>query len=294
MAIASNADDYTLGRLNYFFPGIVPSLDGQCVSLVKWFMQEMSSVPSPQAARGDARYVGQTLVRQGHAIEVPYTQRRRGDIICYEYGTYGHIAVQLSGGRVFEQNVNIVGPASKIVDGARVYASRIGSENESFRRDAHVYRLKTYVEGGADYEMITKDDIGLLRIGHSEIGGWDLHRTHAGEYDALFLAAWQGKPVKDFVWAQWDVGGPYRDAKEALKRRVAELEQAIGGSKAEVMAAQKAVADANAKVAEESAKATEAGKRLLEIEAQRKADEATGNSFLRWLGNQLNKLIGRV
>lgn len=147
MAVAANADLYAEPRQNIFFSGVVPSLDGQCVSLVKWFMQEMTGVPNPQAARGDARYVGKTLVAQGHAIEVPYGERRRGDIICYEYGAYGHIAVQLSGGRVFEQNVNLGGVQSKIVDGARVYASRIGSENEAFRQKAHVYRIKTYKEG---------------------------------------------------------------------------------------------------------------------------------------------------
>lgn len=110
----------------------------------------MTSVPNPFSARGDARYVGQTLVRQGLAIEVPYTDRRRGDVICYEYGTYGHIALQLSGGRVFEQNVNLGGVASKIVDGERVYASRIGSENEVWRvgKNAHVYRIKSYNEQG--------------------------------------------------------------------------------------------------------------------------------------------------
>lgn len=148
--VALNADLYAAPRQNIYFKGVVPSLDGQCVSLVKWFMQEMSGVPNPQAARGDARYVGKTLVAQGHAVEVPYSQRKRGDIICYEQGVYGHISVQLSGGRVFEQNVNMGGVSSKIVSGDRVYASRIGSENESWRasRNPHIYRLKTYKEEG--------------------------------------------------------------------------------------------------------------------------------------------------
>lgn len=151
--VAANADLYAIPRQNIFFPGVVPSLDGQCVSLIKWFMGEMTAVPNPQAARGDARYVGKTLVAQGHAVEVPYAQRKRGDIICYENGIYGHIAVQLSGGRVFEQNVNMGGVASKIVDGSRVYASRIGSEAETWRKDQHVYRIKSYNEGGIDMEI---------------------------------------------------------------------------------------------------------------------------------------------
>lgn len=142
----ANADIYAAQRINFIFPGVVPSLDGQCVSLVKWFMQEMSDVPNPQAARGDARYVGKTLVNQGHAVEVPYSDRRRGDLICYEYGQYGHIGVVLSGDRTFEENVNWPGVSSKIVDGARVYASRIGNLNEAWRHDQHIYRLKTYKE----------------------------------------------------------------------------------------------------------------------------------------------------
>jgi hypothetical protein len=129
MAVAANADLYAEPRQNIFFKTIYPSLEGQCVTLVKCFMEDMTGVSNPHAARGDARYVGKTLVAQGYAIEVPYGERKRGDIICYEYGTYGHIAVQLSDGRVFEQNVNLGVVQSKIVYGARVYDSLIGSEN---------------------------------------------------------------------------------------------------------------------------------------------------------------------
>lgn len=173
--VANNADDYAAARQNIFFSGITPDLDGQCVSLVKWFMQEMSDVPNPQAARGDARYVGKTLVSQGLAVEVAYADRRRGDIVCLEYGVYGHIYVQLSGGRVFEENVKWPGVASKIVDGATVYASRIGSDTEAWRHDMHVYRLLSYNEKGnntmtpasqtpVDETAVRQAyDIGLLR-----------------------------------------------------------------------------------------------------------------------------------
>lgn len=147
MAVAINADEYANPRQNIFFSGVTPDLDGQCVSLVKWFLQEMTSVPNPQAARGDARYVGKALVAQGHAVEVPFADRRRGDIVTYEYGVYGHIGVILSGNRTFEENVNWPGVASKIVDGARVYASRIGSIGETWRHDMHIYRIKSYNEG---------------------------------------------------------------------------------------------------------------------------------------------------
>ncbi len=165
MAVANNADDYANARLNIFFPGVTPDLDGQCVSLVKWFMAEMSQVPNPQAARGDARYVGQTLVNQGHATEVEWASRKRGDIVCYEYGTYGHIGVYLSGNRVFEENVNMPGTTKKLVDGAYVYSSRIGAESESWRtgKNPHIYRLKTYVEGGG-MEPSSEDDVNNIYL----------------------------------------------------------------------------------------------------------------------------------
>lgn len=157
MAAAPNADAWAAPRVGWFFPGVVPALDGQCVSLSKWFLQDMTLVPNPQAARGDARYMGQTLVKQGYAIEVPYSERRRGDMICYEYGLYGHIAQQLSGGRVFEQNVNMPGTTRKLVDGAFVYSARIGSETEAWRqgKNPHVYRIKTYIEEGIIVDKIT-------------------------------------------------------------------------------------------------------------------------------------------
>jgi hypothetical protein len=152
--VAPNADDYAATRQNIFFTAnnntpADGNLTGQCVTLEKWFSTEMANVPDPFSARGHARYVGQTLVNQGHAVEVPASDRRRGDIVCYIYGEYGHIGIQLSGGRVFEQNVNLGGVKSKVVDGETVYASRIGSENEAWRqgKNPHYYRLKTYKEG---------------------------------------------------------------------------------------------------------------------------------------------------
>lgn len=165
--VAISADEYAISRQNIFFKTIYASLEGQCVTLTKCFMEDMTSVPNPHAARGDAKLVGKTLVAQGHAVEVPFSERKRGDLICYEYGTYGHIATQLSGGRVFEQNVNMGGVQSKIVDGERVYASRIGSENESWRvgKNPHIYRLKSYKEGNimADFEV-------LQQMSHSILG----------------------------------------------------------------------------------------------------------------------------
>lgn len=215
--LVNNADEYTVGRLNIFFTAhnqtsADGNLTGQCVTLVKWFMQDMSDVPSPFAARGDARYVGKNLVAQGHAVEVPYSDRKRGDIICYEYGEYGHIAVQLSGGRVFEENVNLGGVAAKTVDGSVVYASRIGSENESWRssRNPHVYRLKTYSEGGnmnLDQAKYLAQRIGLLgHMSEAEITpDWVNYHANNIVADPNYAAAlakqlYEGHQWQNDVW----------------------------------------------------------------------------------------------
>lgn len=215
MSVAANADDYTNGRVGIFFPanGETPEdgdLTGQCVTLLKWFFAEMcNGFPSPFAARGDARYVGKRLVAQGLAVEVPYDQRKRGDVVCYEYGTYGHIALQLSGGRVFEENVGIGAARRVLSDGTVVYASRIGDENETWRHDQHVYRLKSYIEGGAMANPNRGDVVNILgelwgRAPSEEDFGYTNSDWHDFIYGALSAYPYQDRK-KQFAQALVDV-----------------------------------------------------------------------------------------
>lgn len=181
--VAPNAEVYAASRIGIFFPAhnstsADGNLTGQCVTLNKWFLAEMTTVPSPFAARGDARYVGRNLVAQGHAVEVPYEQRRRGDFAVFEYGQYGHIGVLLDANRIFEQNVNVGGVARRFVDGAYVYASRVGSLNESWRPvRANIYRIKSYNEGG---DTPPQEDI----VKPTEAQVYEAFRRYAGEEPA--------------------------------------------------------------------------------------------------------------
>lgn len=231
MATNSNADEYANARQNIWFTAnnqtpADGNLTGQCVTLEKWFLNDMTGVPGPFLARGHGKDVGRTLVNQGHAIEVPFAQRRRGDIISYEYGTYGHVAIQLSGGRVFESNVNWSGVQSKIVDGERVYASRIGLENEAWRvgKNPHVYRVKTYNEGGGNSDVIGKDDVGPVRVVMSEVEGWPMNEIHAGVYDSTIMGAWQGHTWQEFIMHCWNVNPNHRGY---LVQQIAELNTQI-------------------------------------------------------------------
>lgn len=156
---------------------------------------------------------------------------------------------------------------------------------------AHLSKISVAVGQYIGDEMITKDDVGLLRIGHSEIGGWDVNKTHAGDYDALFLGAWQGKPVKDFIWAQWNAGAPYRTAKEAQAKAIQDLQNTVNNlssrpTKEELQKALDNVAVANQKV----------------IDAEKARDEAiakqTGDTQLldegRGVFSWITKLIERL
>lgn len=250
-----------------------PDLNGQCVTLTKALM-EFLGVPNPYKARGNARDAGDTMLREGIAKNGKgwLTVVVNRDMGLIGGVRYGHIWVDLQGEANYESN------------GARaLYTTK---NTRPLSQGQQFINLDQWISEGD--EMITKDDIGLLRIGHSEIGGWDLHRTHAGEFDKIFMDYWINKPVKDFIWAQWKGGGAYRAAKEERKKAVEDLTNALNGSRAEALAAKKALDEANAKVAEEVKKATEAGIRAAELEAERAKDQETGNSFLRWLGKLLN------
>lgn len=154
MAANRNADEYAAKRLGIFFPGSSNGtmddgdLTGQCVSLVKWFGAEMCQLPSPGAARGNAKDFGNTLVNQGLAYEVAPNQRQQGDLVVWpqDGGGYGHIGVLLSGDRVFEQNVALPGSSARVVAGNTVYSSRIDPFHANWRRGGvRVYRMRNYV-----------------------------------------------------------------------------------------------------------------------------------------------------
>lgn len=300
MAVANNADDYTVGRVGYFFTANneTPNdgnLTGQCVTLIKWFLAQMTSVPNPFGARGDARYVGKRLVAEGQAVEVPYSQRRRGDIITMEYGVYGHIYVQLSGGQVFEENVNWPGVASKIVDGDRVFASRIGSEAEAWRHDIHVYRINSYNEKGANMPSVTTlDEARIIAYGVGGRNGvkidgdtvvLDNTQNALGGYsDGDLNAAHVGQVLDDDLrgWYNSDEGQSWRNGRLnqliSIAQQVVPLKQQLALAQTTEQQALEAKAKAEAE--------------LKKLQDQATGDQATGNSFLRWLGNQLNKLTG--
>lgn len=326
---AINADAYAATRIGIFFPAhnqtpADGNLTGQCVTLNKWFLAEMTDVPNPFMARGDARYVGKRLVAEGHAVEVPYDQRQPGDFVVYEYGQYGHIGVLLTSDRLFEQNVNVGGVARKLVDGAYVYASRVGSLNEPWRAvKPNIYRIKSYGGNSMPNNGDVDNILGELwgRAPNPEDYGYTQQSWHDFIYNALAAYPYQNRKADyaDAVQKRkgYDTVLGIAETRSANFQRICD---ALGIQRqpneqvttdlivAKIQGLLEAVASIGAlqaQIAELSERPTQkelddlkkaaddANAKAQALQNEKAEAEKTGNAFMRWLGDQLNKLLGK-
>jgi len=62
---------------------------------------------------------------------------------------------------------------------------------------------------------ITEAETDVLRIAHSEAGGWNLGEVHTGKYDKLFVDTYRGKSVSYMLRKQWENGSDWRDKRVA-------------------------------------------------------------------------------
>lgn len=217
-----------------------------------------------------------------------------GDVIVWQASfspPYGHTAVVISadptGPTVLEQNGNNPGGVAYI-------------KKRNWVGVSGWLRPKKGIE-----EVITKDDIGILRIGHSEIGNWDSAQTHAGAFDQRFLDAWYGKPVKDFIWAQWNNGQPHRVNQAFIDQRdqkIATLTQQVSESNATLLSLQQQISELGKRptqeqldtlaksVTEANDKAMAAQAELEKLQAEKIDAQKTGNAFVRWITDLLTKI----
>ena len=129
---------------------------------------------------------------------------------------------------------------------------------------------------------ISESETDVLRIGHSEIGGWDLNEVHAGKYDKLFVDTYRGKSVSYFIRKQWENGGDWR------AKRVAALN--YYAQKPTNDAALKAATD---KVAELGKAIDIKQKEIDRLNAQL-AVQSDDTKLLNGFGEWLTKLIARL
>lgn len=214
-----------------------------------------------------------------------------GDIMIYGPawgGGYGHVEVALgsdaNGTTVIGNNL-FGNPAANVQKTYRSWAQQKGLLG--------VMRFNGFGQGGGGDEMINDSHLDVLRIAHSEIGGWDFARTHAGEFDKVFLDAWRGRPIADLVRAQWNAPQLFRNTRESWHKfydqwnsktgelstrpTKAEYDKLLADMKAE----QAKVLEAQAKLSEELARPP--------VEVTKPFTDSDGVNWLKSLWNRIFK-----
>lgn len=260
-----------------------PGLNGQCVTLTKALM-EFLGVSKPYAARGNAKDAGTTYITQdigepGKGWLTVCVNKNMG-------GGYGHIWIDLAGEANYESN------------GARaLYTTK---NTRPFSQSQQFINFDKWIKDGGD--IVQGED------------GKEIYRT-----------VYHREPENDQVWRQWDgrkVGDVLRQnrttgewlsqnhaikffadrenqlnaATAALANANKKLQDALANDasdRAAITAAQKQAQDALNNLNKVSNDFNDVKKQLDDAKAEKEAAEKTGNVFLRWLGDQLNRLIGK-
>lgn len=212
---------------------------------------------------------------------------------------YGHVAVRASDGKIWSSPLSGTGRAwfASVDDLTRAFGN--GMRYVGWSEDISNVKVIELEDN-----MPSLVDIPTLRIVHSEMEGWPLQRTHSGEFDHQFLAAWQGTETNAFLMKKWLADGDYRQRREAalafydqysqviseLSARPTkeQLQQAIDKLKAEDGIA---ISEAKARADKAEQEMAAAIKREETLKAQAELDAQEGASFLRRIGQLIQSLI---
>lgn len=178
-----------------------------------------------------------------------------------KYGNWGHVAIMDGATGKIYSSPDDNKSTFDVFNSMAEIESALRCTFQGWSEDIGGLRVIQVTQGG---EMITDADVDVLRIGHSEIGGWSYGDTHLGKNDKLYLGAWKGQDARTFVRAQFHTATAqaFREAREANAAFVAKWSGLVGElssnpTKAELKAVQDALAVERAKVTETEAKLAE-------------------------------------
>ena len=261
--------------------------NGQCVSLIKALL-EFLGAPNPYAGRGNAKDVGDTLLRQSLArngsgwLNV-VVNRSMGNIGGVNYG---HIWLDLSGEANFEQN------------GARaLYTTK---NTRPISQAQQIVNLDQYISEGSGTMIIQNAEnwYGRCNKTHWLIRGRELDRkTFAGFVGVEFLTfveACSDDPEADLVQRYQEVGKTAVNDK--WDQQIYNLQDAVNALKSRPSAEElQAVRDQATNLTTQLEEAKKAGedaqKRAAELEAAHIEAEKAGNAFTQWIGEQISKIF---
>ena len=96
-------EKWTLSQKQVGNPTTEGSYKGECVSLVQQYLNKVHNIPFE--ARGNAKDWA-NIVIEGFNKYAPDNALKAGDIIVYNNGKYGHLAIITADGKMLEQNRN--------------------------------------------------------------------------------------------------------------------------------------------------------------------------------------------
>lgn len=258
--------------------------DGQCVTLIKALL-EFLGAPDPYAARGNGKDVGDTLIRQGigTAGRGWLTVVVNRDMGVIGGVRYGHIWLDLMDEANYESN------------GAR--ALYVTKNTRPLSQGQQLINLDQWIGGRVMDEEDAKE---LYRLGlHREPENSNVVRANVGKKFADAARGVRGSQEwltqNHFIAFFGAREKALTDATNALNDANAKLKAALdndAADKAAIATAQKAAQDATNKLGEVTKSYEKAKADIEAAEAEKKKAVDTGNAFTRWLGEQLNKILG--
>lgn len=96
-------ENWSLNQGSVGNPTAEGSYKGECVSLVQQYLDKVHGIPFK--ARGNAKDWA-NIVIEGFNKYAPDNTLKPGDIVVYNWGKYGHMAIITADGRSLEQNKN--------------------------------------------------------------------------------------------------------------------------------------------------------------------------------------------
>ncbi len=276
-----------------------PSLNGQCVTLTKALM-EFLGVPNPYAARGDAINAGDTYIRQGLGTAgkgwlTIVVNRDMGYIGGVHYG---HIWIDVQGEANYEAN------------GARALYT-----TKNTRPISQGQQFVNFDKWVKEDNPMSVTDLGIARILSFGILGRNGSNGKGnaldGDYDADLNKNHVGQETNGKVWQFYQSAEGLQWKNETLPRLIKAdewakaLEKQLATATENLNKLNQQIADLSKRptqaqldelvksAAEAKAQADAAKAELDKLAKEKAEDEKTGNAFLRWLGDQLNKILGK-
>jgi len=258
---------------------------GECVSLINQYCWRVLGVPAGSWGNAKDWATNPTVLAYFNKVSTPTP----GCILVYgatKTNEYGHIELYIGNNQSLYQN--------------RSYNGRVG-RGTTLGGAIAILQPKNAAVGGEDKGIMNDEDAkeGYRGLLHREPENDQVWRAWVGKRFSDMSKAFRGSTewltqnhaIAFFGQREQQLNEAFAQVSDANARLAAAL-QDDAMDKAAVQAAKDQVVDALKKLDEVTTNFNGVKQKLDQLEAEKEQATATGNLFLRWLGEQLNKIPG--